>query len=134
MQPQSPWEEVTFAVDSGATETVIKTGTLDHIPVREGEAKRKGTKYEVANGDVIPNLGEKMFLAQSEEGIQRTITAQVADVNRDLLSLSRAVRNGAQVVFHPSGSFIQDLTTQEKMWLKEESDMHTLRMWVPRPF
>ena len=75
-----------------------------------------------------------MFLAQTDEGIQKTVTAQVADVNRELLSVSRAVTNGAQVVFHPQGSFIQDLQTKEKIWLKEENGMYTLSMWVPRPF
>ena len=50
--------------------------------------------YEVANGDRIPNLGEKRFVGVSEEGVSRNITAQVCEVNKGLLSVKKVVENG----------------------------------------
>ena len=61
-----------LAVDSGATETVIGEDMLTSIELKEGEAFRRGVQYEVANGILIPNLGEKSFVAVGEGGQNRT--------------------------------------------------------------
>ena len=58
----SEWEELEFAVDSGATETVIGEDVLKAVRKIEGAAYKRGVKYEVANGVRIPNLGEKRFV------------------------------------------------------------------------
>ena len=34
---------------------------LKNIETTQGNAYKRGVQYEVANGDVIPNLGEKKF-------------------------------------------------------------------------
>ena len=62
------WEEIELAVDSGATETVVPDESLARVDVEEGAAFRRGVKYEVANGVMIPNLGEKTFTGVTEEG------------------------------------------------------------------
>ena len=67
--------------------------------VKESVASRRGVEYEVANGVRIPNLGEKKFKGESEEGVARAITAQVCDVNKALLSVRRVVEGGNKVVF-----------------------------------
>ena len=90
-------------------------------------------EYEVANGVRIPNLGEKKFLGVSEEGTTRTITAQVCEVTKPLLSVKKVMAAGNRVVFDADGSYIEDKQTQEKMWLKEENGMFLLRMWAKRP-
>ena len=55
------WEELEIAVDSWATETVIPETELPGVALQEGEAYRRGVRYEVADGDLIPNLGEKII-------------------------------------------------------------------------
>ena len=62
--------------------------------------------------------GKETSLYAPMMGVARAVKAQVADVNKDLLSVSKLVKAGSAVVFHPEGSYIQDLETQEKMWLK----------------
>ena len=91
-----------------------------------------GVKYEVANGVRIPNLGEKKFEAMAEGGVTRAVTAQVADVNKALLSVSRLVKQGHKVVFDQSGSYNEDKETQERMWMEEEGGMFALNLWVRR--
>ena len=94
--------------------------------------------YEVANGVRIPNLGEKRFTGVSTEGAVRSITAQVCDVNKALLSVKKVVAAGNRVVFDQTGSYIEDTQSGEKMWLTEEEGMYYLTMWVdkenPAPF
>ena len=124
------WEEITLFVDSGATETVVGEGELRTVEVKEGAASRRGVQYEVANGVRIPNLGEKSFAGHSEEGYVREITAQVCDVNKSLLSVSRMVKAGNRVVFDDD-SYIEDKTTGEKLWFASEVGMYALKMWVP---
>ena len=87
--------------------------------------------YEVANGQRIPNLGEKLFVGAShDEGHLRNIKAQVCDVSKPLMSVSRLVKAGHSVVFGPEAAYIEDGTTGERMRLQESGGMFTLKMWV----
>ena len=133
MGPQDGFEEVVLTVDSGASETVLEKNALPTVELHEGPAKKKGVRYEVANGQILDNLGEKQFRGLTDEGTPKGLTAQVCDVNKNLLSVSRALRNNNCVLFHPLGSFIQDLKTGERSWLKEDGGTFTLSLWVPCP-
>ena len=131
---EQEWQEIELAVDSGATETVVGDGMLTNIETTEGSAFKRGVQYEVASGDLIPNLGEKRFEAVNEAGVIRGMTAQVCEVNKALLSVKRAVQAGNRVVFEPEGSYIEDLSTGEKLHLIEQGGMYVLKMWARRPF
>ena len=89
-------------------------------------------QYEVANGVRIDNEGEKRFSASSDEGVERTLTAQVCDVNKALLSVKKVVSAGNRVVFDDSGSYIEDKATGELMWLQESNGMYKLKLWIPK--
>ena len=60
---------------------------------------RAGVQYEIANGDEIPNLGEKLFAVVTEEGTVRGMRPQVADVSKALQSVRALVRTEHVVVF-----------------------------------
>ena len=124
------WEEIELAVDSGASETVIGEDMLTAVETKEGPASRRGVQYEVANGVRIPNLGEKKFKGFTEEGLPRNLKAQVCEVNKALLSVNRLVQTGNRVVFDDAGSYIEDKTTGDRMWLREQGGMYMLKMWV----
>ena len=55
---------------------IVATDLRD-IGLKEGMASKRGVEYEMANGVRIPNLGEQKFAGTSDEGVQRTLTAQV---------------------------------------------------------
>ena len=133
-ETQPEWQEIEFAVDSGATESVINEDMLPAIPITESEASKRGVKYEVANGVRIPNLGQKQFDAVTDEESLRNLKVQVCDVNKALLSVKKVINAGNRVVFDGEGSYIEDKATGERMWLKEEGGMYMLRMWVKNPF
>ena len=119
-----------FAIDSGATETVVGEYMMMRAATMEGVACKRGVEYEVANGERIPNLGEKRFKGISDDGVTRSITAQVCSVNKALLSVRKIIRAGNRVVFDEDGCYVEDKRTQEKMWMREEGGMFMLRLWV----
>ena len=130
MEGKGKLEIIGLAVDSGATENVMNEDMLCSVEVKEGAAYKRGVKYEVANGDVIPNLGEKKYVGVSEEGISRSITAQVCDVNKVLLSVKKMTAAGNRVVLDDAGSYVEDKNTGEIMWMREENGMYMLKLWV----
>ena len=87
-------------------------------------------QYKVASGEPISNLGEKSFLAYGEQGQVRAIKAQVCEVNKALLSVSRMVHAGNAVVFSSFGSYVEDESTGERIPLKEQGGMYMLKLWV----
>ena len=124
------WEEIEFTVDSGASETVLHEEMLKSVETTPSAASKRGVEYEVANGVRIPNMGQKEFRAETENGIQKILTAQVCDVSKALLSVKKVVAAGNRVVFEPSQAYIENLKTNERMDMRQEGGMYTLRMWV----
>ena len=56
------WVEMELTADSGACDTVILRKTAESIPIMPSLASLRGMEYEVANGQLIPNLGERRCL------------------------------------------------------------------------
>ena len=119
-----------MAVDSGASESGVSDEMITSVATVEGDAMRKGGRYEVADGTLIPNLGEKQFVAVSDGGVMRQMKAQVCDVNKALLSVHRVVQAGNRVVFSSQGSSVQDERTGEKMHLEEKGGVYMLELLV----
>ena len=124
-----PASAYTCLEDSGATETVIPEEAVSSVQLSEGAASRRGVMYEIANGDRLPNLGEKKFTGHTEEGASRRIVAHVAPVNKALLSVRKVVASGNRVVFDEH-SYIQDRESGEITWLHEDQGMYTMKIWV----
>ena len=127
---EGEYEEIELAVDSGATETVVSEDMLQSIRTQEGVASRRGVKYEVANGVRIDNEGEKKMVVTTEKGVMRNITAQVCDVSKPLRGVAKMMRAGHRVVFDEEGSYIEDKTTKETMWLESKNGMFMLKVWA----
>ena len=106
------------------------------MELKEGPQSLRGVEYEVANGKKIPNLGQKLFVTHSEDGTKRQVLAQVCEVNKALLSVSKMVSRGYKVVIgelDENGnriSYIEDNTTNERLWIEEENGMYALKVWV----
>ena len=62
-------------------------------------ASKAGVMYEIANGEEIPNLGEKLMAIVTDDGAWRGLQAQVADVSKMLQSVRSLVKAGHTVVF-----------------------------------
>ena len=88
--PAEEWIEIELTANSGAPDTVIPRKTAEGILILPSHASLRGMEYEVANGQSIPNLGERRCLVWTENATEaKRMNMQVADVHKGLLSLSR---------------------------------------------
>ena len=131
---EGQWEEIELSVDSGATESVVPDNMPQSIPTRPGAAHKRGVQYEVANGERIPNEGEKRFQAWTEEGQEKRMVMQVCEVNQGLLSVSKAVAAGNRIIFDKEGSYIVSKASGKATKLEEKNGMYVLKLWVQRHF
>jgi len=107
--PAASWREMEVTVDSGACDTVIPTEECKEIKIHESAQSKAGMEYEVANGETIPNLGERRCLMMTENSTTpKRIAFQVADVHKALLSVTRAADMGYQCVLGKTGGWLQD--------------------------
>ena len=70
----------------------------------------------------------------TNEGVKRKLVAQVCDVNKALLSVSRVTNGGSKVVFDSSGSYIEDKSAGERIHLEERNGMFMIRLWTKKGF
>ena len=78
-------------------------------------------------------------MAVGETGLQRRMKAQVCDVNKALLSVTRMVEADKRVVFEKDaggriGGYVEDTQTGERMYMREVNGMFMLRLWVKKSF
>ena len=135
MEEVPEWEELEIAVDSGASVTVIGKEMVKAV---EAKGARPDVKYEVADGSHIEHLGEKTFMAISDSGSEHHMTAQVTEVNKALLSVSKLAAKGCRTVFDEGNSYIENKATGDWIPLEERNGMYFLKMWIgtdqQRPF
>jgi hypothetical protein len=124
------WVEITVTVDSGASETVAPLDMATHIPIDSSEASLRGVAYEVANGQIIANKGEKNCIVQVAGGSAKLLSFQVCDVHKPLLSVSRLCEAGNAVVFHPVWSYIENLKTGERTTIEKKDGLYELKAWI----
>ena len=111
------WEKLQAILDSGASVTVVPPHVGRDYEVIRGEAAMAGVRYEIADGNEIPNLGEKMLPVMTREGTWRGLQAEVADIARALQSVRSLVKTGHKVVFGDGANgtehYIQNVMTGE---------------------
>ena len=123
------WVELRLTVDSGAGESVISETDAANVGIEKG--KRTGCKYEVANGEIIYNKGEKKCaMVTGETRDPRLMTLQVSDVHKALLSVVELIKKGQRVVFDADWSYIQDKTTGACDTVVQTDDSFELVTWV----
>ena len=121
-------------VDSGSCDTVMPTAECQGIPIDESDLSKRGEEYEVANGESIPNLGERRCLMMTQgSNVPKRIDFQVADVHKALLSVTRAADMGFECHLGRRGGHMLDTITQEKIPIEREGNLYTMSVWV-RPF
>ena len=134
------WEQLVITVDSGASESVAPAGAASNVPVVDSPGSRAGVTYEVANSQVIDNLGQKNCMAVARGGSTEQLLAfQVCDVHKPLLSVFKLLSVGKRCVFDDEWSYIEDKATGERLTLMPKDGLFELHCWVrpdqdfPRP-
>ena len=126
------WERITLIVDSGASDTVIPPKVCRAAEIRN--SSKVGTEYEVADGGVARNLGEKLcemnINKDDKSGLE--IAFQVVDkVNKALLSVNRVCAQGHDVVFSKKGNFILlNGSTDDVIPLRTVGGAYEIDVWI----
>ena len=111
---KAEWMEIEITVDSGACETVMPMNVCHSISVLASRQYIEGVEYEVANGETIPNLGERRCLMMtSGSRICKKISFQIANVHKALLSISRIADQGFDCVLGKEGGYLADRESGE---------------------
>ena len=126
--PRTDGKRVELTIDSGAAEHVVGPTDLPHIPT---SASRKHVQYTMANGQRTSNKCEKHVKAVTHDGHEISFKAQVTDVHRPLMSVSRICDKGHRVVFESHGGYIESLTTGEKINVRRDHNVYRLQVDVP---
>ena len=131
------WEYVEAVLDSGAIVTVIPAHVGQGYEIVPSAASKAGVMYEIANGEEIPNLGEKLMAIVTDDGAWKRLVAQVADVSKMLQSVRALVKAGHTVVFgdgEDGGShYIYQKATGECIGVRDDGVNYLMGMHiVPR--
>ena len=121
-------KRVELTIDSGAAEHVVGPMDLPHLPVGPS---RKHIQYTMANGHKTSNHGEQHVRAVTQDGHEIAFKAQVTDVHRPLMSVSRICDKGNRVVFEDHGGYIESLTTGKKIQVHRDRNVYRLQVKVP---
>ena len=125
------WVEIEVTIDSGACDTVMPTRLCSHISIVQTEDSRRGMEYEVANGETIPNVGERRCLLMSEDSANpKRITFQCADIHKPLLSVSRCADLGYKCVLDDIGGELIDKVSGEIIPLHRRGNLYVMRAWI----
>ena len=90
-----------------------------------------GMQYEVADGNTIPNLGERRCLTWTDGASKpRPINIQFADVHKTQLSLSRCADMGFESRFgRVAGALIHE-ETEEVIPQERKGNLYVLKCWL----
>ena len=125
------WVEVELTADTGACDTVIPRDLCVSIPIQPSLQSLRCMEYEVANGETIPNLGERRCLMWTEFATEaRAINMQVADVHKALLSLSRCADIGFESKFGRVAGALIDEDTGGVIPLQRKGNLYVLKCWL----
>ena len=131
MDGNDGWIEIELTADSGACDTVIPRTMAESIPIVPSLASLRGMEYEVANGASIPNLGERRCLVWTDGATEaKTMSMQVADVHKGLLSLSRCADMGFEGRFGRKAGALVCEKTGEVIPLVRKGNLYVLKAWI----
>ena len=89
--------------------------------------------YACANGDTIPNLGEKALPVVTREGTVHGYLSQLADVTTSLQSVRHLHKSGHLVVFDGPDSFMYNKRTGEVNMIEDDGFNYVQGLWVIPP-
>ena len=93
------FQVISAIMDSGATVPVMSPEAGKDYELMESPGSLAGQEYEIANGDTLKNLGQKLMAVMTAEGTLRGYKTQCADVSKPLQSVRALVTSGHAVCF-----------------------------------
>ena len=128
-QPSAGWELIEITVDSGSCDTALPSNMLSSVALTPTE--NVGEEYEVADGHLILNEGEKRCVMMTQGSVVPKGTVfQVSKVHKPLMSVGAMADAGYECLLGKEGGFMRDVDTGEKIPLIRRGNLYVLRAWV----
>ena len=123
------WERVEAAVDSAAVDNVMPYKMFPHIPTKPSPRSIAGKHYVAANDIEIRNFGQRRIKFKTDDGAQKNIVFQSAEVGRCLISVDKLNDAGCDVVLKKKDPKI--ITSKgEVIKLKKKNGVFVMTMWI----
>ena len=98
-------------MDSGAAKTIVPRNAIPGMKMRNST----GGSFRMANGNVIPNLGEAEVKGLGVVNIHPTqFSTQLADVTKPLAAATEAVDSGRTIILHRTGGIVKKLSLESE--------------------
>ena len=133
MPERTIWEKLTLVVDSGASDTVIPPEMLQWLALEQ--TAKVGAEYELANGEVVHNLGERRCIMKISEKATEELEMAfqvVEDVHKPLLAVSSIVKQGHEVIFSLHDPHIK-LSSGSKLPMWYVNGTYELDVYIKKP-
>ena len=125
---EKQWTGGKITVDSGAAESVWPAGFMPEIQIKPSVGSQTGVIYIAANGNRMPNLGEKKVHFKTKDGLNSSITFQVTKVKKPLAAVSKITEKGNWVCSGPSEAYIENVPTGKRTNLELHNGTHSLEV------
>ena len=124
-----------LTVDSGAADHVMPIGWLPAIlfAIVQSIGSRMGLHYVAADGTIIPNVGQQHVKFMTTEGTWMGILFQLAAINKPLVSVSKLIEDGYQVIFDDAGSYILHKKTKNIVRMRKQKGVFVIDCYVNKP-
>ena len=99
---------------------------MPEVQTRPSVGSQTGVTYIAANGNKMPNLGEKKVHFKTKDGLNSSITFQVTKVKKPLAAVSKITEKGNWVCFGPSEAYIQNVATGKRTDLELRNGTYSL--------
>ena len=117
-------------VDSGAAAPVLFERLLEDHSIAQGDAAWKGVHDLTADGGRVPNLGEMKVRLLTKEQHRTSVTFQVADIQKPILSVGALAASGHEVSFTKWGGTITIAKSRKKIAFKKRGGVYVLEVLV----
>ena len=125
------WQEIEVTFDSGATDPVMPLRMCEGISIQPSPQSLRGAEYEVANGETIPNVGERRCeVMTAGSRIPKLMHFQICDVHKPVLSAARVADMGYRSVLDKDGGYLEDLHSGDWIPLERRGSLYVMRLWV----
>ena len=119
-------------LDSGASDHVGDGSAAPEIPVEPSPGSQRGLTYGCAGGKEIPNEGQQRLPLVTCSGNKAGLTFQVAEVSKNLASVSKVCDMGNRVIFGKGGGVIQNLHSGIITPVRRQGGIYILDLWLDR--
>ena len=128
------WEKLQMIPDSGASVSVVPPSVRREYEVVRGEAAIVGLRCEIADGNEIPNLGDKLMPVMTREESWRGVNVEVADIARALQSVRSLAKTSHKVAFGDgidvAEHYIENNATGEVNWVEDDGFNYLMTYFI----